>query len=64
MKITEYSRDQIQQLVKDGLCPLQTLRDYDALKQLENGDKITHVAMDHNLTRMGLFKIRKKYLPR
>lgn len=64
MKITEYSRDQIQQFVRDGICPVQTLRDYDLLRQIENGEKITNVAYDHNLSRRGVQKIRNKYSPR
>lgn len=64
MKITEYSRDQIKQFVQDGICPVQTLRDYDLLKQIENGDKITNVAFDHNLSRVGVYKIKNKYTPK
>lgn len=62
MKITEYSRDQIKQLVKDGVCPVQALRDYDMLKQIENGEKITYAAMDANLSRMQAHRIRNKYI--
>jgi len=64
MKITEYKREDIQQLVKDGICPFQTLRDYDLLKQLENGDKITATAYDHNISRQHANRLRKKYLNR
>ena len=64
MKITEYTRDQIKQLVQDGICPVQTLRDYEVLCQLQNGEKITNVAMDNNLCRDQVRRIRNKYMPR
>jgi hypothetical protein len=63
MKITDYSRDNIKQFVQDGICPIQTLRDYDLLKQIENGEKITHVANAHNICYMQAKRIRDKYLP-
>lgn len=64
MKITEYSRDQIKQFVQDGICPVQTLRDYEVLCQIQNGEKITNVAMDNNLCREHVHRIRKKYMPK
>jgi hypothetical protein len=62
MNITNYSREQIQQFVKDGICDVQALRDYDLLKQIQSGEKITHVAYDHNLSRAGVYKIKNKYM--
>jgi transposase len=62
MNITSYSREQIKQYIKDGICDVQALRDYDLLKQIQSGDKITHVAMDHNLSRAGVYKIKNKYM--
>lgn len=64
MKITEYSREQIKQFVQDGICPVQALRDYDVLRQIQNGEKITNVAYDNNLSRMGVYKIKNKYTPK
>jgi hypothetical protein len=64
MRITDYSREQIQQFVRDGICTFQTLRDYDLLKQIQNGEKITHAAMDNNISREQAWRIRKKYTPR
>lgn len=64
MRITDYSREQIKQLVNDGICPVQALRDYDVLRQIQNGEKITNVAYDNNLSRMGVYKIKNKYTPK
>jgi hypothetical protein len=61
MNITDYSEEQIKQLVRDGICGPQALRDYEALKKVKNGGKIQDVAMDHNISRQWLTKIRKKY---
>jgi hypothetical protein len=61
MRLTDYSEEEIKKLVRDGICPVQALRDYEVLKQLSRGDKIVHVAMDNNLSRMQVFRIRKKY---
>lgn len=63
MKITEYSREQIKQFVRDGICPVQTLRDYEVLCQIQNGEKITNVAMDNNMHRNSVRNIKNKYLP-
>ncbi len=64
MKITEYTKEQIQQLVKDGVCPVQALRDYEVLCQIQNGEKIANVAMDNNLCRAQVYNIKKKYTPK
>lgn len=64
MNITDYSEEEIKKLVNDGLCPVQALRDYEILKQIKNGEKIAHVALDHNLSRAGLYKIKNKYTPK
>lgn len=64
MKITEYSRDQIKQFVQDGICPIQALRDYDLLKQIEGGEKITNVAYDYNIHRTHVHRIKNKYTPK
>jgi hypothetical protein len=64
MKITDYSREQIKQFVQDGICPVQALRDYDVLVQIQNGEKITNVAYDNNLSRAGVYKVKNKYTPK
>jgi hypothetical protein len=63
MNITNYSREQIQQFVQDGIAPVQALRDYDLLKQIQNGEKITYAAMDNNICRQQAWRIKKKYSP-
>lgn len=62
MNITDYTREQIKQFVKDGICPVQTLRDYEVLCQLQNGEKITNVAMDNNISRKHAWALRAKYM--
>lgn len=64
MRLTDYSRDQIQQFIKDGICEVQALRDYEILKQIENREKITHIALDHNISRRQVHNIRNKYDPK
>jgi len=64
MKLTDYTEKQIKQFIKDGICSVQALRDREVLKQLENGETKTNVAHDNNLSRMGLWKIRRKYDPK
>lgn len=64
MNITNYSREQIKQFVKDGICPVQALRDYEILCQIQNGEKITNVAIDNNLHRNQVHRIRNKYMPK
>lgn len=61
-KLTDYTREQIKQFINDGICPVQTLRDYELLKQIENGSKITHVADDNNIARSTLHRMRNKYI--
>lgn len=62
MNITNYSREQIKQFVKDGICPVQALRDYEVLCQIQNGEKMTNVAMDNNISRVHAWRLKEKYL--
>lgn len=64
MKITDYTEEQIKEMVRSGICSPQAQRDYHALKQIQNGEKITHVAMDHNMSRQWLHKLKNKYTPK
>jgi hypothetical protein len=43
---------------------VQALRDYDVLVQIQNGEKITNVAYDNNLSRAGVYKVKNKYTPK
>lgn len=61
--LLSYSRDEIKKFVQDGICPVQALRDYDILKSLRDGEKIVNVAMDNNLCRDQVRRIRDKYTP-
>lgn len=62
MNITNYSREQIQQFIKDGICSVDTLRHYEVLKELEKVGNVTHVATDNNLSRSTVIRIRNKYM--
>lgn len=62
MNILNYSREQIRQFVKDGICPVETLRDYDVIKAIHNGEKIINTAYDNNLSRQQVSRIRNKYM--
>lgn len=61
MKLTEYKREDIQKLIKDGVCNYQTLRDYDLLKAIQKGEKITHAAEALGITYKHANTIRKRY---
>lgn len=63
MRLTDYSEEQIKQFVRDGICPVQALRDYKVLKQIQRGDRITNIAYDHNIERKTVYNIKEKYLP-
>lgn len=62
MSLLKYSREQIQQLVRDGVCPLETLNHYDVVKALNSGGKPQDIAFDNNLSRQHIYKIRSKYM--
>lgn len=64
MKITDYTKEQIKEMVNAGVCPVQALRDYEILCQIQNGEKITHIALDHDTTRMTIYNIKNKYTPK
>jgi hypothetical protein len=61
--ITKYRREQIQQFVKDGICPLQTLRDYDVVMAAMSGKKVDDIAFDNRVSRAQVYNIKKKYTP-
>lgn len=64
MKITDYTKEQIKEMVQAGVCPVQALRDYEVLCQIQNGEKITNVAFDHNTCRKTIYNIKNKYNPK
>ncbi len=61
MNLTDYSRSDIEKFVRDGIAPVEALRDYDALTALAKGEKVKNVAMDSEISRMQVWRIRKKY---
>ncbi len=60
--ITDYSEEEVKKLIKDGLCPVETLRHYQVLKELERVGNVTHVSTDNNMSRSTLIRIRNKYM--
>jgi len=61
--LLKYNRDQIQQFVRDGICPVETLRDYDIVKALAQGEKVQNVAFDNRLSREQVWRVKNKYTP-
>lgn len=60
----KYSRDQIKQFVNDGICPVQTLRDYDIVQAKMQGKHLEHIAEDNRVSRAQVYNIVSKYLKR
>lgn len=60
MNILKYTREQIQQFIRDGLCDVQTLRDWEIAKAAQDGERITNIAYDVNLSRQGVHKVLNK----
>lgn len=55
----KYSRQQIQQFVKDGICSYQTLRDYDILMSGKTRKELSH---ETGLSETSVSRIRSKYM--
>ena len=60
MNILKYTRQEIQQLVSDGIAPVQAVRDWDIAKAKADGDKIQNIAYDNNLHRTQVHRILNK----
>ncbi len=61
--ITDYSREEIQKLVQDGIAPTQALRDYDVVKAKMQGKNAEHIAEDNRISRAQVYNVIKKYFP-
>jgi transcriptional regulator of acetoin/glycerol metabolism len=61
MRITDYSKEEIIKMAKAGLIDYRAVRDYDAFKAIESGEKIKNVAMDASMDRTTLWRRRKKF---
>jgi Mor family transcriptional regulator len=61
MNILNYTREQIQQFIKDGICPVQTLRDWEIAHAKKQGEKVQNIAYDSNLSRSQVTRILNKY---
>lgn len=64
MNLTDYSEEEVKRLVKSGICPVEALRDYEILKKIKQGERVTNIALDHNLSRMSVYNIKNKYTPK
>lgn len=60
--ITDYSREEIQKLVRDGVAPVQALRDYDIVKAVMQGKKMDDITYDNRISREQVWRIKNKYL--
>lgn len=61
MNLLSYSREQIQQFVKDGICKEKALRDYDVLKAIDTGKKINAVADETDISDRQVYRILHSY---
>jgi Mor family transcriptional regulator len=62
--ITDYSREQIQKIVNDGIAPVQALRDYDVIKAKMEGKNAEHIAEDNRISRAQVYNVINKYMRR
>jgi AraC-like DNA-binding protein len=60
MSILNYSREHIQQLIRDGIAPVQALRDYDIAKAKMEGKKMDDIAFDNGLSRRQTYRVINK----
>ena len=60
MNILKYTREQIQQYIKDGICEVQALRDWEIAKARSEGEKVVNIAYDTNMSRRGVHKVLNK----
>jgi Mor family transcriptional regulator len=61
MNILKYTRDHIQQLVNDGVCEVQALRDWDIAKAKNEGKKINDIAYENRLCSRQVYRVINKF---
>jgi hypothetical protein len=59
--LLKYSREQIQQFIKDGVSSPKALRDYDIVKAKMAGKKIDDIMFETNACRTQIFDTLKRY---
>lgn len=59
--ITNYSREEIQRLVNNGVASPKALRDYDIVKAKMEGKKIDDIMFETKACRTQIFYTLKKY---
>jgi hypothetical protein len=62
MNLLDYSREEIKRFVNDGICPVETLRDYDVVKALSTGGKPQDIAFNNKVSRVHVYRIKDKYM--
>jgi DNA-binding NarL/FixJ family response regulator len=60
MTILNYTREQVQQFVKDGICEVQAVRDWDIAFAKRNGEKNQNIAYDNKISRRQVHNILNK----
>jgi hypothetical protein len=60
MTILNYTREQVQQFVKDGICEVQAVRDWDIAFAKRNNEKIKNIAYDNEVTPRQVHNILNK----
>jgi hypothetical protein len=60
--LADYTREEIQEFVNHGICPVETLRDYDVVKGLIANVKPQDIAFDNRISRVHVYRVKAKYL--
>jgi hypothetical protein len=60
--IARYKREEIKQFIKDGICPVQTLRDYDIIMSSIAGKKMDDITFENRISREQVWRIKQKYM--
>lgn len=60
MNILKYSREQVQQLVRDGVAPVEAVRDWDIATARNEGKSIDDISFENRLSRRQVFRVVNK----
>lgn len=60
MNILKYTREQLQQLVRDGVADVEVVRNWEIAEAKRRGERVQNIASDHNISRRGVYKILDK----
>ena len=62
-KITEYKREEIQEMVRSGIAAPQTLRDYDIIMSLQQGKKHDEITKELRTSKMAINRAKSRFTP-